>query len=174
MHHYLTPVAVFAALIMGFCIDYFSFGHDAWRDKFAFLFYLAGIREGFNGGKVDTWLLHSLGQVVDVVKTAGNTYLASAETNLVVGIVIAGVEIFAVGCLLPEKLTSWKWVGKFAGWRFPKSTSGRIGWKLLAIAIFIGLLSDNVRGAIGQAANAGITADCRAIGPVLNFLFVQG
>jgi len=157
--------------MLGFVIDYFSVGHDAWRDKIAFLFYLAGIKEGFNGGTVDTWLLQQLGHAVDLVKTAGNTYLASAQTNLVVGIVIAGVELFALGCLLPERLTSWKWVGKYASWRFPKSSSGKIGWKLLALAVVIGLLADNVRGAIGNAANAGISADCAAVGPVLNLLF---
>ena len=173
MHHYLSPVAVFAALVLAFVIDYFSFGPDAWRDKFAFLFYLAGVREGFGGGTIDNWLLTQLGHAVDLVKAGGNTYLAGAQTNLVVGIVIAGIELFVVGCLLPEQLTKWKWMGKFPSWRFPRS-GGRIGWKLLALAIVIGLLADNVGGAIGRAASAGIVAVCALMAPLLNWMFVGG
>lgn len=173
MQHYLLPVAVFAAGMMGFLIDYYSFGPDAWRDKIAFLFYLPAVREGFNGGVVDGWLLGGLSQIVDVVKSGGNTYLAGAESNLVVGIIIAGVEVYTLGCLIPEKLSSWKWIGKFAAWKFPKSSSGRIGWKLVGLAVVIGLLSDNVGGAIGHGANFLIVLDCQAVGPILNWLFVK-
>jgi hypothetical protein len=173
MVHYLIPEAIFASMLMGFCIDYFSFGHEAWRDKIAFLFYLPGIFEGFNGGTIDRWLLGLLGHVVELTKHGGNAYLASANTNLVVGIVVAAVEIFTIGCLLPERFEKVKWLGKFATWRFPKS-KGRIGWKLLGLAVIVGLLSDNVRGGVGMLTSFGITLDCEAAGLALNYLFVNG
>jgi hypothetical protein len=172
MEHILAPEAVFASMMIGWLIDYFSVGPDGWRDKIAFLFYLAAFREGFNGGAADEWLLKGLGQIVDLTKKAGNTYLASARTNIVVGAVVGAIAIYTVGCIIPD-WKAFKKLGPYAKLQFPTGANKKINWKLLFLAIVLGLTADNINGFVGIVTNTLINADCFAVGPILNFLLVE-
>jgi hypothetical protein len=166
----MSPTGVFVMLVLGFLIDFLSVGPDSLRDRVAFLFYLAGFRDGFDGSPLDQWTVQRLSEGIGwLLDQTGGAYIAGANINIVVGAGVGLLAIYAVACLVPAKLSSK--VGRIATLSFPSTAAKRINWKLLGLAALLGMLADLGRGLIGEATDSSVEALTWLVAPLPLALF---
>lgn len=156
MERALTPTGCAIALILAFVIDYMSAGPDSIRDRVAFLFALAGFRDGFDGSPLDRWTVQRAHDAIGFALTqADGAYIAGASANAIVGAGVGALALFVVGCLLPVRAS--KRLGRLAAISFPKSPIYRINWKLWLCAFLLGVLADLGRGLLGGWIEGAVT-----------------
>lgn len=155
MSHAMSPTGVAVLLLLALTIDWMSIGPNSVRDRLAFVMGLAAVREGWNGSQLDQWTVNLFSQFIEQLKaTTGGAYIAGAATSAVLSAGIACLSIYAVGCLLPNKLSAK--AGAWAGYTFPTSPGKKINSKLWVLAILLGLMSDLAGGLVGQVVNGAI------------------
>lgn len=168
----LSPTGVLVLFALAFVIDFLSVGKDSLRDRVAFLFYLAAIRDGFDGSPLDRWTVQKLnegiGWLLDQPAFSG-AYIAGANINVFVGASVGCLAIYATACLAPAKLS--KYAGRIATLSFPSTAAHRINWKLLGLAALLGMLADLGRGLIGEATDASVEALTWIVAPLPVILF---
>ena len=170
MERAMTPTSVFIVLALAFVIDYMSIGKDSLRDRLAFLFAIAGFRDGFNGSPADRWTVGKLSDGIGwLLDQTNGAYIAGASVNIAIGAGVGVLAIYAVGCLLPNKASAK--VGRWATLNFPKSSAGRINWKLWALAFLLGVLADLARGLVGDLTETAVVALTFFVAPIPIALF---
>lgn len=175
MEHFLTPTATFMVLALAGMIDLWGVGPDSWRDRIAAMMYLAGIREGWNGGSWDEWTVDHLAKVIDIAKKGGNAYLQGADTKLVLG----GLVSIAFFYLLLSWLPNWRWITKhltkFGGiatkLQLPKSPQFRVNFKMLALVVPVALMADLIPGNVGNFMNTTLDFNQLIWSMALNWLY---
>jgi hypothetical protein len=171
INHYMSPTLTFIVLACGGLLDWFGVGPDSWRDRVAAMCYLAGLREGWNGGALDSWLVARCSWAIDVAKDTGNAYIKDGDTALILGGLLALLTVYLVCAWLPN----WKWVISWAGKllgpvakvQLPKSPAGRINFKMLGMVVPIALMADLIPGRMGTFISWGMDNDCK----LLDFCF---
>lgn len=170
MDRAMTPTSVFIVLMLAFVIDYMSIGKDSLRDRLAFLLAIAGFRDGFDGSPADKWTVGKLSDGIGwLLDQADGAYVAGTSINIAIGAGVGVLAIYAVGCLLPNKASAK--VGRWATLNFPKSSAGRINWKLWAIAFLLGVLADLGRGMVGELTEGAVVALTFFVAPIPIMLF---
>lgn len=155
MSHAMSPTGVAVLLILALTIDWMSIGPNSVRDRLAFVLGISAVREGWNGSQLDQWTVNLFSQFIEQLKTmTGGAYIAGATTSAVLSAGIACVSIYAVGCLLPNKLSAK--AGAWAGYTFPTSPGKKINSKLWVLVILLGLMSDLATGLVGDLVNGAI------------------
>src|SRR5690349_22447973 len=116
----MSPTATCILLLLALVVDWMSVGPNSIRDRIAFAFALAAVREGFNGSPLDQWTVGFLGGLIEQLLAATKgAYIAGAAVNTVVGAAVGILWIYTVGCVLPVKAS--KKLGRFATLSFPQS-----------------------------------------------------
>ena len=170
MDRAMTPTSVFIVLMLAFVVDYMSVGPDSLRDRVAFLLAIAGFRDGFDGSPADRWTVGRLSDGIGwLLKQADGAYIAGASINIIIGAGVGVLAIYAVGCLVPDKLSGK--LGRWAALRFPKSNVYRINWKLWGIAFLLGVLADLGRGLVGELTDTAVVALTFFVAPIPIALF---
>jgi hypothetical protein len=156
MQHAMSPTGVAVLLILALTIDWMSIGPNSVRDRLAFVMGISAVREGWNGSQLDQWTVNLFSGFIEQLKSTagGGAYIAGATTSAVLSAAIACLSIYAVGCLLPNKLSAK--AGAWAGYTFPTSPGKKINTKLWVLAIILGLLSDLAGGLVGEIVNGAI------------------
>lgn len=161
MHHMMSPAIVVIVLVVGALLDWSAFGPDSYRDRIAFLLYTTGIYEGWNGGPADAWTLEQVRKALVWALSSSVTrgsYIAGAAAgvNVIIGALVGITFVYALVCVLPPFAQTWlskkKFAGTFVVRSFPSSATKRMNWKLIAMAIVLGLFSDVPQGWIGHPA----------------------
>lgn len=170
MDRAMTPTSVFIVLMLAFVIDYMSIGKDSLRDRLAFLLAIAGFRDGFDGSPADKWTVGKLSDGIEwLLDQTNGAYIAGTSINIAIGAGVGVLAIYAVGCLLPNKASAR--VGRWATLNFPKSSAGRINWKLWLIAFLLGVLADLGRGLVGELTEGAVVALTTIVAPIPIMLF---
>ena len=168
--HHMSPTATCILLLLALVVDWMSVGPNSIRDRVAFFFALAAVREGFDGSPLDRWTVGFLGglieQLLDATKGA---YIAGAAVNTVVGAAVGILWIYTVGCVLPVK--AGKKLGRFATLSFPQSPLYRLNAQIWVIAFVLGMLSDLPQGAIGGLTEGSIDLVTALVAPLPAYLF---
>ncbi|MCX5066884.1 hypothetical protein OOJ91_13615 [Micromonospora lupini] len=168
--HTMSPTTVAILLLLALLIDWMSVGPNSLRDRLAFIIAVPTIREGFDGSPLDQWTVETLSKLVQsLLDSTGGAYIAGASINFVLGAGIALLWIYAVGCMLPIKLS--KKLGRFATLSFPASGLRRLNAPLWIVAILLGLMSDLPGGLVGDTARALIDAAATLVAPWPAMLF---
>lgn len=175
INHYMSPTLTFIVLACGGLLDWFGLGPDSWRDRIAAMCYLAGLREGWNGGAVDGWMVDRCSWVIDRAKGTGNAYIKDGDTAMIIGGLLAILMIYLVMAWLPN----WKWLmdyaGKLAGpavkTQLPKSPAKRINFKMIAMIVPLALMADLIPGRLGKFINWGIDNNCKLLDFCFGWLF---
>lgn len=180
----MSPTGIFALLLTALLIDYTSFGPDSIRDRLAFLLGLAAIRSGWDGSPVDRYTVDFVSGWIDQAKSTGNTGLAQASTAAIVGVLVALLALYCVGCLLPVKASAK--LGGFAllaftpGGGAPAAASQgrpgrlskyRLNLRLWTCAWLLGMMADLAGGAVGDTVNSLVNGLVALVAPLPNFLF---
>lgn len=166
----MTPTSVFVVLMLAFVIDYMSVGPDSLRDRAAFLMAIAGFRDGFNESTADEWTVGKLSSAIQwMLDQTDGAYIAGASINIVIGASVGVLAIYAVGCLLPDRMAGK--LGRWSALSFPKSPVYRINWKLWVIAFLLGVLADLGRGLVGEATEGAVVALTSLVSPIPVVLF---
>ena len=181
----MSPTGVFAILLLALVVDWMSIGPNSVRDRIAFLLALPAIQVGWDGSPLDRWTVQMLTTWIDEAKNTGNSTLAQASTSMVLGVLVAVLAVYCVGCLLPEKTAVT--LGDFAKHSFTKAGGAavprvpgaraskyRLNTRLWLCAIFLGMLADLPGGIVGTILRAFIDADTKIVAPIPNFLFGVG
>ncbi|GAA2696602.1 hypothetical protein Apa02nite_068200 [Actinoplanes palleronii] len=170
MQHHMSPTAVAILFLLALVVDWMSVGPNSIRDRVAFFFALAAVREGFNGSPLDRWTVGFLGgiiqQLLDATKGA---YIAGAIVSTVIGAAVGILWIYTVGCVLPVK--AGKKLGRFATLSFPQSPLYRLNVQMWVIAFLLGMLSDLPHGAIGSMTASSIDLVTSVVAPLPAYLF---
>lgn len=154
VNHYMSPALTFISVAAAILLDWFGVGPDSWKDRVASLLYLAGIREGWNGGAIDNWLCEKCSWVIDITKSTGNAHLRDADTAQIIGGLLALLMAYFLLAWFPN----WRWIyktfGKWISWtskiNLPKSSAGRINVKVILMCVPLGLMSDLIPGWSGR------------------------
>lgn len=175
----MSPTGIFALLLLALLVDYSSFGPDSIRDRLAFLLGLAAIRSGWDGSPVDRYTVDFISGWIDQAKSTGNSSLAQASTAAIVGVLVALLALYCVGCLLPVKASA-----KLGGFALLAFTPGggraggagrmskyRLNLRLWACAWLLGMMADLAGGAVGQTVNSLVDGLVTLVAPLPNFLF---
>jgi hypothetical protein len=182
----MSATGVFAVLLTALVVDWMSIGPNSVRDRLAFLLALPAIRVGWDGSPLDQWTVQMLTTWIDEAKRTGNSTLAQASTSMVLGVAVAALAVYCVGCLLPERTSVT--LGDFARHSFTKAGGAaaaprvpgaraskyRLNTRLWLCAIFLGMLADLPGGLVGTILRAFIDADTKIVAPIPNFLFGVG
>lgn len=170
MQHVMSPTSTAALLLLALVIDYMSVGPTGLRDRLAFLMAVPAIREGFNGSQLDVWTVQQASALIDYLKSqAGNAYIAGAATQMVLGVAVGCLAIYAVGCLVPDRWS--KKLGRFAGLKFRQSQIYRLNWPLWVMAILLGMLADLPGGVVGELTQWAVNGLVHLFAPLPNVLF---
>jgi hypothetical protein len=168
--HYMSPTATCILLLLALVVDWMSVGPNSIRDRVAFFFALAAVREGFNGSPLDQWTVGFLGGVIDqLLQATGGAYIAGASVNAVVGAAVGILWIYTIGCVLPVKAS--KKLGRFATLSFPQSPLYRLNSQMWVLAFLLGMLSDLPGGAIGGLTEWSINFVTALVAPLPAYLF---
>jgi len=152
----LSPTGCAIALILAFVIDYMSAGPDSLRDRIAFLFALAGFRDGFDGSPLDRWTVQRASDGIGwLLEQTGDAYIAGASANAIVGAGVGALALYVVGCMLPARAS--KKLGRLAAINFPRSPAFRINWKLWVAAFLLGILAELGKGLIAGWVETAVT-----------------
>lgn len=180
----MSPTGVFALILTALVVDWMSVGPNSVRDRLAFLLALPATRVGWDDSPLDRWTVQMLTTWIDEAKRTGNSTLAQASTSMVLGVLVAILAVYCVGCLLPDKASAT--LGDFAHHSFSKGAGGgprvpgaraskyRLNTRLWLCAIFLGMLADIPGGLVGTILRAFIDADTKIVAPIPNFLFGVG
>ena len=150
----LNASGVFMALLLALILDYSAAGSDSLRDKTILVFGTPAVYCGWNGGPFDIWVVEKISDGMDwLLSHSGALHFAGVSSVRVIGMVSGCLFVYALFALLPNivKAAMGKkapWLGKAVSWKLPHGT-GRINWKLWAVAVSLGLFGDLARGAIG-------------------------
>jgi hypothetical protein len=171
MEHHLSPTGVAALLLIGVLVDYLSFLPNWLRDRIAFTAYTAGIFEGFNGSQLDAWTLDRLTGFIrwalDQPIFTG-AYIAGASAGGIIGLLVFGVWVYALGCFLPVK--AGKRLGRFATLTYPPSGMRAVNGRMMAVAAALGLFGDVPPAWIGDLTSGTNALLAQAYAPVLVLL----
>jgi hypothetical protein len=184
----MTPTGCAVMLLVALVMDYMSIGADSWRDRLAFLIYLATFRVGWDGSSVDKWTLGWLETVIQKgldSPVAHGAYIASASAHVIFSVCIGLLGIYAIGCLLPLKAAETLKVGRLASYSFARrggskgGTQGvrgtgsktRINTKLLIMSILLALFVELVGGLIGAGLMSLVNMDISLVSALPNLLF---
>jgi hypothetical protein len=168
--HHMSPTATCILLLLALVVDWMSVGPNSIRDRVAFFFALAAVREGFNGSPLDQWTVGFLGGVIDqLLQATGGAYIAGASVNAVVGAAVGILWIYTIGCVLPVKAS--KKLGRFATLSFPQSPLYRLNSQMWVLAFLLGMLSDLPGGAIGGLTEWSINFVTALVAPLPAYLF---
>ncbi|MER7002183.1 hypothetical protein ABT297_03930 [Dactylosporangium sp. NPDC000555] len=185
MQHMMSPTAVAILLMLALVIDYMSFGPNSIRDRIAFCLATPAIAEGFNAGPLERWTVGLLAGVIDQGKTAaGDSYIAGADTNTVIGAMVGILFIYTLGVLMPDK-----WSNRLGPWaRLAFSKNGavavagpgpagarhRLNWRLWTCAALLGVLCELPQGAVGELMRSFISLLDSIAAPLPAALFGGG
>lgn len=148
MHHAMTPTGVAILFLVAIAIDYISIGPNWLRDRLAFLMAIPAFREGFNGSPLDRWTVGQITGVIDVgLDQTKGAWIAAASSNAILGVLIGGLFVYALGCILPAKFSSR--LGRVATINFPESGIWKINTKLWIVAALLGMMADLPAGQVG-------------------------
>jgi len=166
----MSPTGVVIVLVLGFVIDYMSAGPDSLRDRAAFLLALAGFRDGFNNSPADEWTVEQLGALINsLLDQTKGAYIAGASINAIVGAGVGILAIYAVGCLVPDRMS--KRMGRWATLSFSRSGLGKVNWKLWIMAFLLGVLADLGQGLVGNTTETAVEALTWLVAPLPLVLF---
>ncbi|SCF01934.1 hypothetical protein GA0070563_104146 [Micromonospora carbonacea] len=166
----MSPTAVAITLLIALVIDYMSLGPNALRDRAAFMLAVPAIREGFNDSPLDQWTVETLRDFIQsLLDQTGDARIAGASINLVIGALVGILWIYAIGCMLPTKLS--KRLGRFATIQFRASGLYRLNLPLWAVAVLLGMMSDLPGGFIGDTTRALLDVTTAIVAPFPAFLF---
>jgi hypothetical protein len=170
MQHHMSPTATCILLLLALVVDWMSVGPNSIRDRVAFFFALAAVREGFNGSPLDQWTVGFLGGFIEqLLASTGGARIAGASVNTGVGASVGILWIYTVGCVLPVKAS--KKLGRFATLSFPQSPLYRLNAQMWVLAFLLGMLSDLPGGAIGDLTEASIDFVTALVAPLPAYLF---
>lgn len=179
----MSPAGIFATLMMALLVDGLSIFPQAWRDRVAFFLGLAAIREGWDGSPVDRYTVDLLSGWIDTAKQSGNATIAQAATAQILGVLVAGVAVYAAGVLMPPSwsakagdLAKLSWSKKGGGPGVgPPGAGGGVKFKLTAklwiCAFLLGLMAELPGGLIGTLILGLVTGIVGAVAPIPNVLF---
>jgi hypothetical protein len=168
--HHMSPTATCILLLLALVVDWMSVGPNSIRDRVAFFFALAAVREGFNGSPLDQWTVGFLGGFIEqLLQSTGGAYIAGASVNVVLGAAVGLLWIYTVGCVLPVKAS--KKLGRFATLSFPQSPLYRLNAQMWVLAFLLGMLSDLPRGAVGSLTESSINFVTALVAPLPAYLF---
>lgn len=166
----MSPTATCILLLLALVVDWMSVGPNSIRDRIAFFFAVAAVREGFNGSPLDQWTVGFLGGFIDqLLESTGGAYIAGASVNTVVGAAVGILWIYTVGCVLPVKAS--KKLGRFATLSFPQSPLYRLNTQMWVIAFLLGMMSDLPGGAVGDLTENSIDFVTAMVAPLPAYLF---
>lgn len=176
----LNASGVFMALLLALGLDYSAAGADSLRDKFILIIGTPAVYAGWNGGPLDIWLVQKIEALFNwLLDHSGALHFTGVVSSGVFSMVSGCLFVYAIFAILPlwvkNKLSAhpkMKWLGKTATWKLPHGT-GRINWKLWAVAIGLGLFGDLARGAIGGPVVPTIEYAGQFTGALLNWAFAS-
>lgn len=168
--HSLSPTGVAVLLLLALVVDFLSVGPDSLRDRLAFLMYLTAVREGFNGSALESWTVGNLTNLINQLKAmSGGAYIAGAATTVIIGAAAGVLGIYTLGALMPTKLQSK--LGRFAALQFPQAPIKRINYKLLILAVLLGMFVDLPGGAVGALLRTGVDLVVKVMSILPGLLF---
>ncbi|GAA2516444.1 hypothetical protein [Winogradskya humida] len=160
----MTPTGVAVLLMVAYAVDYISIGPNWLRDRVAFLMAIASWREGFNGSPLDRWTVHQVTNVIDTgLNQAKGAYIAAASANAILGVLVGALFVYAVGALLPTKLSGR--LGRVATINFPQSGIWQVNWRLQLVAALLGMMADLPAGNVGSLTIGCVNFLCGFFAP---------
>ncbi|WP_320067851.1 hypothetical protein [Micromonospora sp. RTGN7] len=166
----MSPTAVAITLLLALVIDYMSIGPNSIRDRLAFMMAVPVVREGFNDSPLDKWTVETLRDFIQsLLDQTGDARIAGASINLIIGTLVGFLWIYAIGCMLPTKLS--KRLGRFATIQFRASGLYRLNLPLWAAAVPLGLMSDLPGGFVGDVTRMLLEVTTTIVAPLPAFLF---
>lgn len=201
----LSPVGVWALLTFALVVDWIQVGPDWLRSRVAFLGGLVAIRVGWDESPIDRWITGFAGGAVDIARATGGGGIApatpvtvpgslpvpgaapsgaplptpdtglSTDTRLMLGVLVAMLALYCLGCLLPSRLS-----GKLGGWAqlaFSGKGGGgkyRLTWRLWVCAALLGITCDLPGGIAGATIRGAVDTLTAAVAPWIAVLFGGG
>jgi hypothetical protein len=188
--HLLSPLGVLATLLLALIVDVMRVGPEWFRDRLAFVLGLAAIREGFQGTALEVWTVDWVVKAIHGGMHIGHSlYIAEADADMVVGVLVGGVALYCTGVLLPVRAA--KRVGGFARLSFSKGAAAagagkgkaapgdagtgqkwKLNSKLWTCAWILGLMADLPQGGVGTTLRSAIeTLTTLVASPLAHGLF---
>lgn len=176
VHHVMSPTGVATMALIGLVVDWTGVGPNSLRDRFAFMCYLAAARDGWNGSSLDQWTVQQLKHGIGwLLHRSGSAYIAGASAAVLASVVVGVLGIYALACWVPEKFIPKSWSGKAIGTviqlNFPSTAMKRLNFKLMILALAMGMLADLGRGVIGTLELRLVVANLNLMSPLPNLLF---
>ncbi|GAA0739219.1 hypothetical protein Drose_04030 [Dactylosporangium roseum] len=172
----MNASAVFMALLLALILDYSAAGSTSLRDKMILVFGTPAIYCGWNEGPLDIWIVQQISNGMDwLLAHSGALHFAGVSSVRVIGMISGCLFVYAVFALLPNKIKAVMgkraaWLGKAVSWKLPETT-GRINFKLWAVAAALGLFGDLARGAVGGPVVPAIKLAAQLVNWVLSWAF---
>lgn len=177
VNHYMSPALTCMAVAAALFLDWFGAGADSWKDRVAGMLYLAGIREGWNGGALDRWTVERCSWFIEIAKDTGNAHIKDADTSQILGGLLAILMVYFLAAWLPNWKALTKIFGKYGRvfapittLSLPKTGGSRINVKMLLMVVPLALMADLIPGRSGQFVNWCLDMDCKLISFCLDWL----
>lgn len=139
----MSPTATAVLFIIAFIIDFFAIGPAWLQTRLVFMCVVTAVRVGFDDSPLDKWTVDNAAGIIQTgLDQAKGAYVAEASAAAIVGVLVGGLALWAIGAMLPLKAS--KKLGRIATIQFKETGLRKMTAPVWGLAIPLGLLEDLV------------------------------